>query len=184
VAAAVPAPAASAGTFQPAVPAPSPAAVPAGTFQPGALAPGLPQPQALDPGMIRQPGAPVAPPAPRAAASFQPGGTMMPDGGASAIPDLSGSIAGSAIALKASIQEEALAELAGINAYKPERTESKPASSLARRQTGQTALPAPAAAPATPPKARDAEKIRSALSSFQLGTRRGRSDARSTAGKG
>jgi hypothetical protein len=101
-----------------------------------------------------------------------------------AIHDPNSSIAGSAIALKASIQEEALAELAGINAYKPERTESKPASSLARRQTGQTVLPAPAQTPTAPPKTRDAEKVRNALSSFQLGTRRGRNDARAPAGKG
>jgi hypothetical protein len=116
---------------------------------------------------------------------------MMPGGGSSRLagaggavgPD-GGSIAGSAIALRASIQEEALAELAGINAYKPERTESKPASSLARRQTDQSSVPAMAQAPAAPPKARDADKVRSALSAFQLGTRRGRSDSRSPAKKG
>jgi hypothetical protein len=105
---------------------------------------------------------------------------MMPGGGAG---DLGSSIAGSAIALKASIQEEALAELAGINTYRPERTESRPASSLARRESGKSALPAPAEA-AGPPKARDSDKVRSALSAFQLGTRRGRGSARASAGKG
>jgi hypothetical protein len=120
-------------------------------------------------------------------AAFSPGGTMQPGGGgnsALAVPDLSSSIAGSAIALKASIQEEALAELAGLNAYKPERTESKPASSLARRTTGGSSVPAPAEAPKAPPKARDADKIRSALSAFQIGTRRGRSGSRAPVNKG
>jgi hypothetical protein len=98
-------------------------------------------------------------------------------------PDMGGSIAGSAIALKASIQEEALAELAGLNAYKPERTETRPASSLARRETGASSVPAVAETPKTPPKARDADKIRSALSAFQIGTRRGRG-SRAAAGKG
>jgi hypothetical protein len=118
--------------------------------------------------------------------AFATGGTMQPGGGNSAlsVPDLSGSIAGSAIALKASIQEEALAELAGLNTYKPEKTESKPASSLARRQPAASSMPAPAAPSPTPPKARDADKIRSALSAFQIGTRRGRSGSRSPAGKG
>jgi hypothetical protein len=111
---------------------------------------------------------------------FAPGGTMQPGGGAAALatPDVNSSIAGSAIALKATIQEEALAELAGLNAYKPERTESKPASSLARRQTGASSVPALAETPKSPPKARDADKIRSALSAFQIGTRRGRSSSR------
>ncbi|MDR1118362.1 MAG: hypothetical protein LBL01_03575 [Bifidobacteriaceae bacterium] len=118
---------------------------------------------------------------------FAPAGTLQPGGGGNsplAIPDLSGSIAGSAIALKASIQEEALAELAGLNTYKPERTESRPASSLARRQTGASSVPAVAAPSSTPPKARDADKIRSALSAFQIGTKRGRSGSRTPAGKG
>jgi hypothetical protein len=111
---------------------------------------------------------------------------MQPGGGNSAlsIPDLSGSIAGSAIALKASIQEEALAELAGLNAYKPEKTESRPASGLARRQAGASSVPAIAEPVTSPPKARDADKIRSALSAFQLGTRRGRNGSRSGSGKG
>jgi hypothetical protein len=112
---------------------------------------------------------------------------MQPGGGGAAmlaIPDLGSSIAGSALALRASIQEEALAELAGLNTYKPERTESKPASSLARRQPAASSVPAPAVPSATPPKARDADKIRSALSAFQIGTRRGRSGSRAPAGKG
>ncbi|MDR2374710.1 MAG: hypothetical protein LBD77_11610 [Bifidobacteriaceae bacterium] len=151
---------------------------PPGVIQPAA-APGLPR-RAAPP--LAAPAMPTVP-RPTGATSFQPSGTMTP-GPAMGIPDLSSPIAGSALALKASIQEEALAELAGINAYKPERTESRPASSLARRQTGQSVLPAPATAPAGPPKARDADKVRNALSSFQLGTRRGRSDARAPAGKG
>ncbi|MDR2253903.1 MAG: hypothetical protein LBD97_08645 [Bifidobacteriaceae bacterium] len=112
---------------------------------------------------------------------------MQPGGGgdaALAIPDLNSSIAGSAIALRATIQEEALAELAGLNTYKPEKTESRPASSLARRQSGASSVPAVAEPAKVPPKARDADKIRSALSAFQLGTRRGRSGSRAPAGKG
>ncbi|MDR1188348.1 MAG: hypothetical protein LBK95_12990 [Bifidobacteriaceae bacterium] len=182
-------------------PAPSPgaarpsglAATPGGSFQPPAAGgtfrpPSGTAPSAMRPGPLQAAAQPVAAPTgTRAAASstsFQPGGTMLPGGATGmAAAGMGGSIAGSAIALKASIQEEALAELAGINAYQPERTESKPASSLARRQTGQSALPAPAETPSGPPKARDADKIRNALSSFQLGTRRGRNDVRTSAGK-
>jgi hypothetical protein len=103
---------------------------------------------------------------------------------AASVPDLGGPIVGSALALKASIQEEALAELAGLSAYQPERTESKPASSLARRESGASVMPAPADPVAAPPKPRDADKIRSALSAFQIGTRRGRSGSRAPTGKG
>jgi hypothetical protein len=133
--------------------------------------------------MRPEPG-PVRPAAGQPVSGFQTGGTMLPGGGGAGTAAGGGSIAGSAYALKASIQEEALAELAGINTYKPERSESKPASSLTRRPTGTSAVPAPAEAPAVPPKARDADKVRSAFSSFQLGTRRGRSDARGSSGKG
>ncbi|MDR0365335.1 MAG: hypothetical protein LBH68_00660 [Bifidobacteriaceae bacterium] len=156
----------AAGTFQPGGPG-------AGTFQPV----GGPAPSGVLPSRTPKPAAPTAP---AEGGAFQPAGTMMPGGGGG---NVGSSIAGSAIALKASIQEEALAELAGINAYRPERTESRPASSLARRESGKSALPAPAETTG-PAKARDADKVRSALSAFQLGTRRGRSSSRGSAGKG
>ncbi|MDR2114062.1 MAG: hypothetical protein LBO75_02155 [Bifidobacteriaceae bacterium] len=147
---------------------------------PGAIPPaaGFNSPLSMAPpaGFAPPPGALPPPPA---------GGTFQPGGSPSGVPapDFNGSIAGSAFALKASIQEEALAELAGINTYKPERVESKPASGLARRQTGVSALPTPPQPPAAPTKTRDANKVRSAFSAFQRGTKRGRSGPGAGAGE-
>jgi signal transduction histidine kinase len=83
------------------------------------------------------------------------------------------------LALRSDIQEQALAELGQLSAYRPsEERAGAGGQSLQRRVP--TAVPDGAAeqsAPSDQPVARDAEQLRRRLSSFQSGSNRGRLEA-------
>lgn len=80
----------------------------------------------------------------------------------------------SMLAQRADIAEQALAELNQLSTYRPQAVSGSSSSKLQRRTP--TAVPAaPAiATSASPRPARDANQVRSLLSSFQTGTSRGR----------
>ena len=106
-----------------------------------------------------------------APAAWTPGGADGGGAGARQFGVLDDEVA-AMLALRSDIQEQALSELSQLSAYRPQVV--KPAASLTRRTP--TAIPsAPEMeAPTGPPVERDAEELRSRLSSFQSGATRGR----------
>ena len=80
----------------------------------------------------------------------------------------------SMLAQRADIAEQALAELNQLSTYRPQAVSGSSPSKLQRRTP--SAIPAAPAitTSATPRPARDANQVRSLLSSFQTGTSRGR----------
>jgi hypothetical protein len=77
------------------------------------------------------------------------------------------------LALRSDIQEQAFAELGQLAAYRPSVVGASASNSLKRRVP--TAVPAQVAQPDSGrPTSRDADQLRSRLSSFQSGTSRGR----------
>ena len=81
----------------------------------------------------------------------------------------------SMLAQRADIAQQALAELNQLSMYRPQAVATSSASSLQRRTPGTIpAAPAIATTSSAPRPARDANQVRSLLSSFQSGTSRGR----------
>jgi signal transduction histidine kinase len=81
----------------------------------------------------------------------------------------------SMLAQRADIAQQALAELNQLSMYRPQAVATTSSSSLVRRTPGTIpAAPAIALSGSAPRPARDANQVRSLLSSFQSGTSRGR----------
>ena len=76
------------------------------------------------------------------------------------------------LALRSDIQEQALSELSQLSAYRPSAVGSGSAERLTKRVP--SAIPAAPAPTPEQPVQRDADQLRSRLSSFQSGTSRGR----------
>ena len=80
------------------------------------------------------------------------------------------------LALRSDIQEQALSELSQLSAYRPRVVSAQEPERLVKRVP--TAIPdAPEFTDVAKGGDRDADKLRSRLSSFQSGTARGRRDA-------
>ncbi|AEI10716.1 ATP-binding protein [Cellulomonas gilvus] len=161
--------------------APAPAAAPSWSAPqwsaPEAPAPAAPEPVAAAPAAGWAPpewaaSRPAAPaPAPQAAVDVP--NPMLPPSVAPRIGTLDDNVA-AMLALRSDIQEQALSELSQLSAYRPA------ANSSGERLTKRvpTAIPQTAAEPSTEaPVQRDANELRSRLSSFQSGTSRGRQAA-------
>jgi len=76
------------------------------------------------------------------------------------------------LALRSDIQEQALSELSQLSAYRPSAVGAGGSERLAKRVP--SAVPAAPAPMEERPVQRDADELRSRLSSFQTGTSRGR----------
>lgn len=85
----------------------------------------------------------------------------------------------SAFALKSTIQEQALAELSQLSAYRPSEVDTNAAGSLTRRVRSTAAPQALTDDPTTQKISRDAAELRARLSAFQSATSRGRRDGAS-----
>jgi hypothetical protein len=84
---------------------------------------------------------------------------------------INGDIA-SMLAMRSNIQEQALAELSQLSAYRPAAVETAQAGGLTRRTRGQVAASTDDVA--SQKISRDAAELRSRLSAFQSATSRGR----------
>jgi len=81
----------------------------------------------------------------------------------------------SMLAQRADIAQQALAELNQLSTYRPQAVAGSGSSTLTRRTPGTIpAAPAIATSSASPRPGRDANQVRSVISSFQSGTSRGR----------
>ncbi|WP_029067751.1 HAMP domain-containing sensor histidine kinase [Jonesia quinghaiensis] len=87
----------------------------------------------------------------------------------------------SAFALKSTIQEQALAELSQLSAYRPSEVNTREAESLVRRVRSNASPQALTDDPTTQKISRDASELRARLSAFQSATSRGRRDGASGA---
>ena len=76
------------------------------------------------------------------------------------------------LAMRSNIQEQALAELSQLSAYRPAAVETAQAGGLTRRTRGQVAASTDDVA--SQKISRDAAELRSRLSAFQSATSRGR----------
>jgi len=190
VAAPAPQPAAWSATAapQPSAPAPqaawsAPVAEPVAQATPQAApsqaAPSAPFAPAFQP---RTPASPAAaPPAapasgtaftPSPSGAWTPGGAGAGDGSPRQFGVLDDEVA-AMLALRSDIQEQALSELSQLSAYRPQVV--KPAASLAKRTPSAIpSAPEMAESESGQPVERDAEQLRSRLSSFQSGATRGR----------
>ncbi|WP_250442712.1 hypothetical protein, partial [Actinotalea sp. C106] len=87
----------------------------------------------------------------------------------------------SMLAQRADIAQQALAELSQLSAYRPKAVPAEGGSALVRRTPGTIpAAPAIETSKSGPRADRDANQVRSLLSSFQSGTSRGRQAADET----
>ena len=89
------------------------------------------------------------------------------------------------LAQRADIAQQALAELNQLSTYRPQAVAGTSPSTLARRTPSAIPAAPEIAKPTAPRPARDANQVRSLLSSFQSGTSRGRQlaeDGSQTAG--
>jgi hypothetical protein len=111
----------------------------------------------------------AAPPAAAAPAATVPHPTLPPSV-APRIGTLDDEVA-AMLAMRSDIQEQALSELSQLSAYRP--ASMVPSESLTRRVPSAVPSAVPAADEGKPVQ-RDADQLRSRLSSFQSGTSRGR----------
>jgi len=152
------------------------------------------QQDAPAPGAVQQfvPNSPAEPvqdsaPAGGFAPQFTPAGSPAPAIGADFVPSGQESYweppvnfeDNSAFALQSSIQEQALAELSELSAYRPNALSTGGANHLTRRV--RTQMERPADDPSAQKISRDAAQLRARLSAFQTATVRGRQDGETTA---
>ena len=78
------------------------------------------------------------------------------------------------LAQRADIAQQALAELNQLSTYRPQAVSGSGAPKLARRTPNAIPAAPEIAKPSSPRPSRDADQVRSLLSSFQSGTSRGR----------
>jgi len=109
---------------------------------------------------------------PSPSGAWTPGGASAGDGSPRQFGVLDDEVA-AMLALRSDIQEQALSELSQLSAYRPQVV--KPAASLAKRTPSAIpSAPEMAESESGQPVERDAEQLRSRLSSFQSGATRGR----------
>ncbi|MBC7291459.1 MAG: hypothetical protein H5T83_09045 [Actinotalea sp.] len=178
---------------RPAPPQPAAPAAPAtGAWAPQSWdGPEVPQwGQAASTGQGAGAGAPAAAEAPPTAVSPEPAPTTFtPEPGPTTFTPEPGSFdaeVNTMLAQRADLAQQALAELSQLSAYRPQAVTGGTGSLTRRTPTAVPAAPEIATASGGPRPERDANQVRSLLSSFQSGTSRGRMavDGAQTTGTG
>ena len=149
-------------------PAPAPSAPAASAPAPSAPAPSAPAPS-VPAASAPAPSAPVRKP-PAAPASYGGPMSFTPQPMFGFDDEMT-----SMLAQRADIAQQALAELNQLSIYRPQAVAGSGSSTLTRRTPGTIpAAPAIATSSASPRPGRDANQVRSVITSFQSGTSRGR----------